>query len=540
MTKTADLFIKALENEGVEVIFGLPGEENIDFLEALRDSNIRFIVTRHEQSAGFMAATYGQLTGKPGVVLATLGPGATNLITAAAYAQLGGKPMLMITGQKPIQENEQISFQIVDVVGMMIPVTKFSKRISFGSQVPAIVREAFRIAVRERPGAVHIELPEDVARKKVDTEPFQVIPDHFPQASESVIKEAITMIRSAKKPLVLIGASANRKDLYDLLSDFIEHNSFYFFNTQLGKGVINEQSSYYLGTAALSKDDFIHDAVKQADLIINIGHDVAEKPPFLMKEDAQRVIHISYQPAVIDEVYYPHLSVIGDIAAAINQINSKLENTVSDKESRSYLEEQRHISQTLNRYNRDDRFPILPQRLCSIIREELAPDDIVTLDNGMYKLWFARLYKTYEPNTLLLDNSLASMGAGLPSAIAAKLIYPKQRVISVNGDGGFLMNSQELETAKRLGLDLTVIVVRDDAYGMVRWKQESMGLDDFGLSYDNPDFVKYAESYGAQGYRPNTVTAFQKTLQQSLHKPGIHLIDLAIDYSFNQRLAEDV
>lgn len=538
--KTADLFIKALENEGVEVIFGLPGEENIDFLEALRDSKIRFIVTRHEQSAGFMAATYGQLTGKPGVVSATLGPGATNLITAAAYAQLGGKPMLMITGQKPIQENEQISFQIVDVVGMMKPVTKFSKRVSFGSQVPAIVREAFRSSVHERPGAVHIELPEDVAREEVDTNPFEVVPDHFPQASESVIKTATDMIISAKRPLVLIGASANRKDLSDLLRDFIESNSFYFFNTQLGKGAISEGSAYYLGTAALSKDDFIHDAIKQADLIINIGHDVAEKPPFLMKDDIQQVIHISYQRAVIDEVYYPHLSVIGDIAAAISQINSKLEKAVSNNSSGSYEEVQKHISQTLNRYNKDDRFPILPQRLCTIVREELAPDDIVTLDNGMYKLWFARLYKTFNPNTLLLDNSLASMGAGLPSAIAAKLVYPEKRVVSVNGDGGFLMNSQELETAKRIGLDLTIIVVRDDAYGMVRWKQESMGLDDFGLSYHNPDFVKYAESYGVKGYRPDTVAAFRKTLQQSLHEPGIHLIDLSIDYSFNQKLAEDV
>ena len=534
----SDLFVKALENEGVEFIFGLPGEENIDFLNALTKSSIKFIVTRHEQAAGFMAATYGRLTGCPGVVLSTLGPGATNLMTAVAYAHLGGMPIFILTGQKPIQENEQMRFQLIDVVAMMKPVTKFSKQASFSTSIPAMVREAFKISTQERPGAVHVELPEDVAQEEVEVEIFPVIFDSLPVANEDAILQAVDLIRSAKNPLILIGASANRPGVHEALEKFIALHGFYFFNTQLGKGVVDERSPYYLGTAALSKDDFIHAALSEVDLIINVGHDVVEKPPFLMGQGDQKVIHLDYGPAKIDQEYYPQLSVVGDIATSIDHVSAGLD--LGEKKSFPSLKAARvQIKELLSRYDEDDRFPILPQRLVNIVRNILEADDVVTLDNGMYILWFARHYCTYKPNTLLLDNALASMGAGLPSAIAAKLLHHDKKVVSISGDGGFMMNSQELETAVRLQLDLIIIVLRDNAYGMIRWKQESMGFENYGLDFGNPDFVKYAESYGVSGYRPDSVAAFEDTFHRALHTSGIHLIDLEIDYSLNQHLGKD-
>jgi len=533
--KASDLFIKALENEGVEYIFGIPGEENLDFLNSLKDSPIKLILTRHEQGAGFMAATYGRLTGKPGVCLATLGPGATNFTTPAAYGQLGAMPMMMITGQKPIKKSKQGRFQIVDIVELMRPITKFTRQIVNGNNIPAMVRESFRLAMEERPGAVHLELPEDIAAEDCSDRLFDVVGHRRPDADEMAIQEAAKMIENAKMPLLLIGAGANRKRTGKALTKFIEETGIPFFNTQMGKGVIDERHPKFLGTAALSSHDFIHNAVNRADLIINVGHDVIEKPPFFMEEGGTKVIHVNFFPAQVDEVYFPQLNVIGDIATSVNHINSH----VTDKSNwdLSYFERIKiEVEGHLNKYSEDNRFPILPQRLVHIIREELPEDGIVTLDNGVYKIWFARNYKCYQPNTLLLDNALATMGAGLPSAMLAKLINPEKKVISVCGDGGFMMNSQELETAVRLGLNMIVIILNDSSYGMIKWKQEGMGFDNFGLDYKNPDFVKYAESYGAIGHRPTSDENFKEVLSKCLETVGVHVIDLAVDYSLNHSI----
>jgi acetolactate synthase-1/2/3 large subunit len=535
MMKSSDLMVKALENEGVKYIFGIPGEENLDFLNSLIGSSIQLVLTRHEQAAGFMAATYGRLTGQPGVCLSTLGPGATNFVTAAAYAQLGAMPMLMLAGQKPIKKSKQGRFQIVDVVGLMKPITKYSEQVVDGGNIPSMVRDAFRVAIEERPGAVYIELPEDIADEQTDAELFDVVGSRRPDADATDIDEAVAMIEAAERPLLLIGAGANRKSTGAALKEFVDKTGIYFFNTQLGKGVIDERHERFIGTAALSDHDFLHCAINRADLIINVGHDVIEKPPFFMERGGKKVIHVNFFAAHLDDVYFPQLNVVGDISSSVQNMTRKI-NLDPDKDVSYFVRVKQEVENRLTKYFEDDRFPVLPQHLVNILRDQLDGEDIVTLDNGVYKIWFARNYKCYEPNTLLLDNALATMGAGLPSAMAAKMLNPGKKVVSVNGDGGFMMNSQELETAVRLNLDLVVIILNDSAYGMIKWKQEGMGFENFGLDYNNPDFVKYAESFGAIGHRPESAADFKTVLNQTLNSKGVHVIDLPVDYSMNHSI----
>lgn len=535
MVKSSDLMVQALENEGVEYIFGIPGEENLDFLNSLVGSSIKLILTRHEQAAGFMAATYGRLTGKPGVCLSTLGPGATNFVTAAAYAQLGAMPMVMLAGQKPIRKSKQGRFQIVDVVDLMRPITKYSEQVIDGDNIPSMVRDAFRIAIEERPGAVYIELPEDIADEPTEATLFDVVGHRRPDADSESIDQAIAMIEEAELPLLLIGAGANRKDTGEALRAFVDKSGLFFFNTQMGKGVIDERHPQFLGTAALSDHDFLHSAIERADLIVNIGHDVIEKPPFFMEKGGKKVIHVNFFAAHVDDVYFPQLNVVGDISHTVQRMADRID-TETTRDFSVFARVRDDVEKRLTKYFEDDRFPLLPQRLVSILRNRLSEKDIVTLDNGVYKIWFARNYKCARSNTLLLDNALATMGAGLPSAMAAKLLYPDRKVVSVNGDGGFMMNSQELETAVRLGLDLVVIILNDSAYGMIKWKQEGMGFENFGLDFGNPDFVTYAESFGAVGHRPGSADEFQEMLQTALTSSGVHVIDLRVDYSLNHSI----
>lgn len=530
--KASDLFVKSLENEGVEYIFAVPGEENLDLLQSLKNSKIQLVITRHEQGAGFMAATYGRLTGQPGVCLSTLGPGATNLVTPAAYAQLGGMPMVMITGQKPIKKSKQARFQIIDVVDMMRPITKYTKQIVNSSNIASQVREAFRLSMEEKPGAVHLELPEDIAQEDCSDTVFEAVGHIIPKPDDHAVEKAVEMIHQAKRPLLLIGAGANRKITCNALREFVDATGIYFFNTQMGKGVIDERHEKYLGTAALSSKDFVHAGIEAADLIINVGHDVIEKPPFFMQEGGKKVIHINFSPAEVDPVYFPQLNVVGDITNAIKKLTEKV--TRQHHWETDFFEKVKNeVKGHLAKYFEDQRFPMLPQRLVNLLRKKLSSEDIITLDNGIYKLWFARNYECHKPNTLLLDNALASMGAGLPSAMMVNMLLPDKKVLAVCGDGGFMMNSQEMETAVRLKLNLTVIILNDSAYGMIKWKQEDMGFEDFGLDYGNPDFVKYAESYGAKGHRPGSDAEFQQILDKCLAAKGVDLIDLPVDYSLN-------
>lgn len=530
--KASDLFVKALEAEGVEYVFGIPGEENLDLLESLRNSSIKLILTRHEQGAGFMAATYGRLTGKVGVCLSTLGPGATNLVTPAAYAQLGAMPMLMITGQKPIKTSKQGRFQVIDVVDMMRPITKYTTQVVSGDRIPSVVREAFRLAHEERPGAVHIELPEDIAADPTNTPLLEASVARRPIAEYKAINRAIEMIEAAKSPILVIGAGANRKLTSKMLGEFVDKTGIPFITTQMGKGVIDESDPLFMGNTALSDGDFVHRVINRADLIINVGHDVVEKPPFFMHHDGTEVIHINFETAAVDPVYFPQLEVIGDIANSIWQINEKIQ--PKDNWKLEFYSDVRDANVAHREESEaDDRFPILPERFVKVVREAMPKDGIVTLDNGVYKIWFARNYPAYFPNTLLLDNALATMGAGLPSAMAAKLVYPDKPVITVCGDGGFMMNSQELETAVRLNLHIVVIILRDDAYGMIKWKQANMEFENFGLDYGNPDFVKYVEAYGGKGWRVEKTSELGPMLTHCLTEPAVHLIDVPVDYSLN-------
>lgn len=532
--KASDLFVKALEAEGVEYIFGIPGEENLDLLESLRTSTIKLILTRHEQGAGFMAATYGRLTGKVGVCLATLGPGATNLVTPAAYAQLGAMPMLMITGQKPIKTSKQGRFQVIDIVDMMRPITKFTAQVVSGDRIPSMVREAFRLAHEERPGAVHIELPEDIAVETTTQPLLSPSLTRRPIAEYKAIANAVDMIEQATSPLLLIGAGANRKLTAKMLRELVDKTCIPFVTTQMGKGVLNESDPRFAGNTALSDNDFVHRAIERADLIINVGHDVVEKPPFFMHHNGKKVIHINFESAAVDPVYFPQAEVIGDIANSVWQIKEGVEPQETWKLD-FYKDVHEAYVQHRAEAENDCRFPILPERFVRDIRKVMPDEGIVTLDNGVYKIWFARNYPAYHPNTLLLDNALASMGAGLPSAIAAKLVKPDVPVLSVCGDGGFMMNSQEIETAVRLKLDLVVIILRDDAYGMIKWKQAHMTFDEFGLDYRNPDFVKYAQSYGAKGWRVDSADILIPMVESCLNNPGVHVIDCPVDYSQNDK-----
>jgi acetolactate synthase I/II/III large subunit len=536
MTKGAHLLVAALENEGIERIYGIPGEENLDVVDAIRSSSIELVLTRHEQAAAFMAATYGRLTGKPGVCITTLGPGALNLTTGAAYALLGAMPMVMITGQKGILSSHQARFQIVDVLAAMKPLTKLSRQIVSPSMIPTLVREAFRVAQEERPGPVHLELPEDIAAEKC--EDVALIPPHpveLPVAGAEALDRAAQLIIAAERPLVMLGAAASRPRSTSDLAQFVLRSMIPYFTTQMGKGTVPGGTELYMGTAALSERDYVHEAIDRADLIITIGHDTIEKPPFIMGPHGPQVVHVGYQPANVEQVYFPQTEVVGDIGPSLRLLADRVEGRIPNASALLPLREG-----ILNRIAaRATEVRFTPQRLVHDIRQVMPPDGIVALDNGMYKIWFARNYRTRVANTLLLDNALATMGAGLPSAMAAAMLYPQRRVMAVCGDGGFMMNSQEMETAVRLKLNLVVLVIEDGAFGMIRWKQAVDHFPDFGMTFNNPDFVKYAEAYGARGTRVEAIDDFIPTLEKAFAAGGVHLIAVPIDYSENTRVLVD-
>src|SRR5580658_10449616 len=537
--KAATLLVSALENEGVTQIFGIPGEENLDVVEALRRSTIKLVLTRHEQAAAFMAATHGRLTGKPGVCLATLGPGALNFTTGAAYALLGAMPMVMITGQKGILSRKQARFQVVDIVSTMTPLTKMARQIVSPATIPSILREAFRVAQQERPGPVHLELPEDIAGETAPAgvAPVSPHPIELPVAQGGALDRAAELVLKAERPLIMLGAAASRPRLADALSAFVKRLQIPFFNTQMGKGAVTGGSGLYMGTAALSERDYVHRAIDRADLIIAIGHDTVEKPPFFMGPGGPTVLHIGYLPATVEEVFFPHAEVVGDVGPGLMLLADRLEGRLP--RAGALLALRAEILARVADRAEESRFPLTPQRIVHDVRQVMPEDGIVCLDNGMYKIWFARNYRTRVANTLLLDNALATMGAGLPSAIMAAMLYPGRRVMAVCGDGGFMMNSQELETAVRLGVNLVVLLIEDHAFGMIRWKQAVDKFADFGMTFGNPDFVRYAEAYGAKGTRVEAVGELRPALEAAFAGGGVHLVAVPIDYSENTRVLVD-
>ncbi len=525
----AETLVQCLETEGVKYVFGVAGEENLGFLNALRNSSITFVPTRHEQAGAFMAATLGRLTGKVGVVLSTLGPGATNLMTGVAYAQLGGMPLLVITGQKPIKKTKQGKFQIIDVVAMMKPVTKYSETVVSANRLPSMVRSAISIAESERPGAVHLELPEDIASEVCEEKPITPHKIRRSLADDKAINLALTEIEKAKHPLIVIASGGNRKLIRKQLQIFLEKTGIPFACTQMGKGVIDESSSLYIGTTSLSKGDYVHQALRQADLIIMIGHDTSEKPPIILTPEQCKVIHINFYPALIDNVYIPTHEVVGDISNTLWAFSEKIK-VNSEWDFSSFFQVRDILKEDILKFSTSEDFPLRPERIVSDIRKALPGDGILALDNGMYKIWISRNFTCNVQNGVLLDNALATMGAGLPSGIATKMLYPEKKVLVVAGDGGVMMSIGDLETAVRLKLDLTILILDDSGFGMIRWHQKEMKIPEFGLSFGNPDFVKLAESFGAKGYKVEKAEDLAKTLESTLNTKGVNIVWCPVSY----------
>jgi len=539
----AELFVACLEEEGVDMVFGLPGEENLDLLEAMRTSGIRLIVTRHEQHAAFMAAAYGRLTGRAGVCLATLGPGATNLVTGIAHANLCGMPVVAITGQKPRRDNWQGQFQIVDVVDTLRPLTKWATSITEAHSVPSTVRHAFKTAESERPGAVHVELPEDVAREEAgDARPQPRVRLRRPVPDDKAVRLAADLVREAERPLLLVASGGNRKRVGKQLRQLVEKTGIYCVCTQMGKGVLPEDHPRSLFSLGIHKKDYVHAALERADLMITVGYSVVEYPPFVWNEDCdKKILHVDFRPAEADRYYSPDLELVGDISYSLWALHDRLgELGRADPwlaKMRRFLAERLHG-------DGEETAPIGPRALARQVRAVLGREDIVSLDNGIFKIWFSRCYEAYAENTLLVDNALATMGAGLAAAMTAKLLHPDRRALAVCGDGGFLMNGQDLETAVRLRLPVVILLVRDDAYGFIRWKQAEMGLPDFAMDFGNPDYVIHAESFGALGLRHTGEESLADVLERAFveaeARPGPVLVDCPVDYGENRELGLDL
>lgn len=532
--KASDLFVKVLENHGVDTIYWVPGEENLDFLESLKHSKIQLILTRNEQTAVFMAANYGRFTGKIGVALATLWPGATNMVTWVAYATLGGMPVMVITGQKPIKKSKQWQFQIIDVISMMKPITKYAASIVSPSRIPYVLNNAIKLAEEERPWAVAIELPEDIATELVDEDIImrekEVI--RRPQIDEKMLLRLKKELEAARSPIILVWAWANRKRISKYLTKFIQKYNIPFFTSQMWKGVVDERLSQFIGTAALTSNDYLHNAIDKSDLILSVWYDPIEKPTKVLWTSGTKTIHINFYPTDFDAVYDPYLEVIWDIGNTFWQLTDQIE-IKSDEWNFDEIysitqENNKKIAENISL--EDDFNYMMPRRLTRELRESLWEEDILALDNGLYKVWIARNYKAYHPNTLLLDNALATMWAGLSSAMEAKRINPDKKVVCVTGDWGLVMNLWDLETAVRMQLDLVIVILNNNSYGMIKWKQAGAWFWDYGLDFGNPDFVKLADSFWATGYKVEKKENFQPTLEKALQAKGVNIIDLDFDY----------
>lgn len=534
---TAQLLVKCLENEGVEYVFGLPGEENLEVLEAISHSSIKFITTRHEQGAAFMADVYGRLTGKAGVCLSTLGPGATNLMTGVADANLDGAPLVAITGQVGTDRMHKESHQYLDLVAMFSPVTKWNSQIVRPSITPEIVRKAFKLAQTEKPGAVHIDLPENIAAMPVEGEPLRTDNREKSYASYHCLNKAAVHIANANNPLILVGNGAIRDHAGEALTEFATRLNIPVANTFMGKGVIPYTHPLALWSAGLQKRDFISCAFDQADLVIAVGYDLIEYSPKKWNPNGTiPIIHIGALAAEIDSSYIPIVEVVGDISDSLNEILRRADRT--GKPEPHIAEVRANIIEEYERYGKDDGFPIKPQKLIYDLRQLMGPDDIVISDVGAHKMWMARHYHCDRPNTCLISNGFAAMGIAIPGAIAAKLVYPDRKIVAVTGDGGFMMNCQELETALRVGTNFVTIIFNDGGYGLIEWKQEDYFGRSAFIKFGNPDFVKFAESMGLKGYRVEAATDLIPILKEALAQDVPTVIDCPIDYRENAKFSK--
>jgi acetolactate synthase-1/2/3 large subunit len=550
----ADLLVSCLEAEDCEFVFSVPGEETLDLLEALsRSGTIRHITTRHEQGAAFMADVYGRLTGRAAVAMGTLGPGATNLLTGIADAYLDRAPVVAITGQAGSDKLHKEAHQVVDVVDMFRPVTKWNARIERIAVIPEVVRKAFRVATLEKPGPTHIELPENVAGTKLAADdplkPLHPGKAYFPEPPEEAIAHATRLINESQRPIVLVGNGVLRRHAAPQLREFAKGLHLPVAATFMGKGAIDDRSHLSLMAVGLQARDHVLAGFDRADLVISVGYDLVEYAPSRWNPDGtKQIIHIDTQPAEVDAAYQPAVELIGDIGDALEALLAAAlpggiggRDATQRHESRETLvhaDLRNSLLGDLEACVNDNAFPIKPQRALYELRRALGPEDIVVSDVGAHKIWVARLYQAYEPNTVIISNGFASMGIALPGAIAAKLVHPDRKVVALCGDGGFLMNSQELETAKRIGANVVVMIWRDDGYGLIDWKQRNAFGRPYAVEFGNPDFVRYAESFGIPGFRPESAEDLYPTLMRALEVDGPAVIDVPIDYRENVRLTE--
>lgn len=533
--KASDLLVRCLENEGVQYIFGVPGEEIMDILDSLRDSPITFIPTRHEQGAAFMADVEGRLSGKAGVCLSTLGPGATNLITGVADANVDHSPLVALTGQAGLDRMHKESHQYLDLVTLFRPITKWNTQIKKAETIPEAVRKAFKLAQTEKLGATHIEIPEDIAKEEVEEEPLLAqFPPH-PEPLASQVERAAKIISEARYPIVLAGNGVSRARASEALLHFAETLNLPVATTFMAKGAIPFSHSLALGAIGLQAYDYVSVGFDRADVVIAVGYDLVEYAPSLWNPHRdKKIVHVDMSPAEVDASYIVAVGVIGDISTSLHEIAARAQ--PSQAGCPRVLREA--LLEEIEEGRRDRSFPLKPQRLLCDLRAAMAPEDILISDVGAHKMWIARLYTCERPNTCIISNGFASMGIALPGAVAAKLLLPERKVVAATGDGGFLMNSQELETAVRLGLSFVVLIFNDGGYGLIGWKQEThLGREAF-VKFGNPDFVRYAESFGAKGYRVEAADDLAEILQEAFLQKEPVVIDCPVDYRENLKLTE--
>ncbi len=538
--KASELLIRCLENEGVEFLFGLPGEEILDVMDALLDSRLRFIETRHEQGAAFMADVYGRLSGKAGVCLSTLGPGATNLLTGVADANLDRAPLVAITGQVSLDRMHKESHQYIDVISMFKPVTKWNTEITRPHVIPETVRKAFKVAQTEKPGATHLELPEDVAAEQVQEQevggPLRVQAPFSPEPLAAQVERAVQVIAGARRPVLLVGNGVIRSLAHEAVRQFARTLNIPVAQTFMGKGIMPDTDSLSLYTFGLQARDYTATVFEKADVVITVGYDFVEYAPcFWNPNRDKRVVHVDMSPAEVDAHYIVDVGVLGNLALSLEQIGEGL--TPFDLRWAKQCRETVTAGFETELAGRPT-WPMRPQHVIRDLRAVLAPEDLVICDVGAHKLWMARMFPCLTPNTCIVSNGFASMGIGLPGAVAAKLLFPQRRVVAVTGDGAFLMNAQELETAVRLQLPVVILVWRDDGYGVIRWKQMlRFGRTSF-VDFGNPDLVAYAKSFGAAGYRVSESSELKPILTEAFASGRPAVIDCRVDYAENLRLTE--
>ena len=526
--RASDLIVQCLENEDVRYVFGLPGEEILDILDSLVDSRITFIPTRHEQGAAFMADAYGRLTGRAGVCLATLGPGATNLATGVADANLDRAPLIAITGQAGRDRVHKESHQRVDIVEHLRPLTKWNTRVETGAVIPEVIRKAFKLAESEKPGACHIEVPEDVAREAADGAPLSAQRTRRPSPDRPSLETAARLIEAASFPLIFAGNGVIRGRAAGALREFARSHGIPVAHTFMAKGSMPYDDDLCLLSVGLQARDYISCGFDKADLIIAVGYDPVEYAPKFWNPDRKKtIVHIDFTPAEVDSFYPPAVEIVADVREAIELLGGLVK---GQKDPAPYQTLRRYILAELEEGADDDVFPLKPQRILRDLRAAMGRHDILISDVGTHKLWIARTFPAYEPNTVLISNGYAAMGFGLPAAIAAKLVHPDRAVVAVSGDGGFLMNCQELETARRLGLAIVNVIFRDGGYNLIQWKQQMHHGREAGVKFGNPDFVTLAAAFGAKGYRVNSARDLGPILADALTQPGPSIVDVPVDY----------